>query len=79
MAIDKFITLISLILDEKHQGGKVLAIHNLINGIAPNGWQADRCLNCDEPITGAVVNSKKKLRITVSDSSIPLTHSPCGH
>ncbi|MFL6396689.1 MAG: hypothetical protein ACJ706_05975 [Nitrososphaeraceae archaeon] len=54
------------------------AIGDHINGIMPDGWEAELCLNCNKPVNGAMVNAAKTTRIMVSDrsSSSPLTHSP---
>jgi biotin operon repressor len=77
LTIDEFITLIKLMLNEKYQGGKDSVTHNIINGIAPDGWKAETCINCNKPISGAIMDPTKRLRITISDSSIPMTHSSC--
>ena len=77
LTIDEFITLIKLMLNEKYQAGKASLIHNIINGYVPNGWEVEACIGCNKPITGAIIDPTKKLRITISDSSIPMTHSSC--
>jgi hypothetical protein len=77
LTIDEFITLISLIVNEKYKVGKASVIHNLINDIPPERWEAERCLNCNRPMSRSMVDITKKLRITISDSSIPFTHSSC--
>jgi transposase len=77
LTIDEFITLIKLMLNEKYQGGKASLIHNIINGIIPDGWEEEACIRCNKTIIGSIVDPSKKLRITISDNSIPLTHSSC--
>jgi biotin operon repressor len=77
LTIDEFITLIKLMLNEKYQVGKDSVTHNIINGILPDGWKAETCITCNKPITGSIVDPTKKLRMTISDSFIPLTHSSC--
>lgn len=77
LTIDEFITLIKLMLNEKYQAGKASLIHNIINGFVPDGWEVEACISCNKPITGAIMDPTKKLRITISDSSIPVTHSSC--
>jgi biotin operon repressor len=78
LTIDEFITLMKSLLDERYRVGRLSAIGDLINGIIPDGWEAELCLNCNKPVNGAMVNAAKTTRIMVSDrsSSIPLTHSP---
>jgi hypothetical protein len=77
LTIDEFITLIKLMLNEKYQAGKDSVFNNIINGILPYGWKAETCIRCNKPITGSIVDPSKELRITISDNSIPLTHSSC--
>jgi transposase len=77
LTIDEFITLIKLMLNEKYQGGKDSVTHNIIKGIVPDGWKAETCVNCNKPITEAIMEPTKKLRITISDSSNPMTHPSC--
>jgi biotin operon repressor len=77
LTIDEFITLIKLMLNEKYQTGKDSVINNIINGILPDGWKVETCINCNKPITGSMMDPTKKLRITTSDSFIPMTHSSC--
>jgi hypothetical protein len=77
LTIDEFITLIKLMLNEKYQGGKDSVTLNIINGIVPDGWKAETCMNCNKLISGAIMDPTKRLRITISDSSIPMTHSSC--
>jgi hypothetical protein len=76
VTIDEFITLITLMLNEKYQGGKASQIHDIINGIPPEGWEEGRCLNCNNTVRGNIIDPTKKLRITVLHSSIPLVHRP---
>ena len=76
LTIAEFITLIKSLLDERYQVGRVSAIGDLINGIMPDGWEAARCLNCNKPVIGAMVDAAKTTRIMVSDPSRPLAHSP---
>jgi hypothetical protein len=64
-------------LNEKYQGGKASLIHNIIYGIIPDGWEEEACIRCNKTIIGSIVDPSKKLRITISDNSIPLTHSSC--
>ena len=78
LTIDEFITLIKLMLNEKYQGGKASLIHNIINGIVPDGWEVEACINCNKPIIGSIVDPSKQLRIAISNRSIPSTHSSCG-
>jgi len=77
LTIDEFITLIKLMLNEKYRAGKDSVINNIINGILPDGWKVETCMNCSKPITGSIVDPKKKLRMTISDSFTPLMHSSC--
>jgi hypothetical protein len=77
LTIEEFITLIKLMLNEKYQGGKDSVTHNIINGILPDGWKVETCITCNKPITGSIVDPKKKLRMTISDSFTPLMHSSC--
>ncbi len=77
LTIDEFITLIKLMLNEKYQVGKDSVIQNITNGILPDGWKAETCINCNKPIAGTIMDPTKKLRITISDSSNPTTHSYC--
>jgi transposase len=77
LTIDEFITLIKLMLNEKYQVGKDSVIQNITNGILPDGWKAETCINCNKPIAGTIMDPTKKLRITISDSSNPTTHPYC--
>jgi hypothetical protein len=74
LTIDECITLISSLINEKYRLGKVSAIHDLIDGIVPEGWQSVLCLNCNKPITGCMDNVTMRSRIRISDNSMPLTH-----
>jgi biotin operon repressor len=76
LTIDEFITLLNLVFDQKYQVGKVSVIENLINSIPPEGWEAERCLNCNKPVSGSMVDTIRKLRIAISDTRIPIVHSP---
>jgi hypothetical protein len=77
LTIVEFITLIKLMLNEKYQVGKDSVIHNIENGILLDGWKVDSCMNCNQPIIGSIVDPSNNLRIAISNSSIPLTHSYC--
>ncbi|MFL6391830.1 MAG: hypothetical protein ACJ71E_07255, partial [Nitrososphaeraceae archaeon] len=77
LTIDEFITLMKSLLDERYRVGRLSAIGDLINGIIPDGWEAELCLNCNKPVNGAMVDAAARTtRIMVSDSSRPLTHYP---
>jgi biotin operon repressor len=78
LTIAEFITLIKSLLDERYQVGRLSAIRDLINGIIPDGWEADLCLNCNKPVNGVMMDAARTTRIMVSDRSRPLTHSPWG-
>jgi hypothetical protein len=75
LTIAEFITLIKSLLDERYQVGRLSAIRDLINGIIPDGWEADLCLNCNKPVNGVMMDAARTTRIMVSDRSRPLTHS----
>ena len=77
LTIDEFITLIKLMLNEKYRAGKDSVINNIINGILPDAWKVETCIRCNKPITESIMDPTKKLRITISDTFIPLTHSSC--
>jgi biotin operon repressor len=77
LTIDEFITLIKLMLNEKYKVGKDSVIHNITNGILPDGWKVETCINCNKPITAAMMHPTKKLRITISDSYNPMAHPSC--
>ena len=77
LTIDEFIILIKLMLNEKYRAGKDSVINNIKNGILPDGWKVETCIRCNKPITESIMDPTKKLRITISDTFIPLTHSSC--
>jgi hypothetical protein len=77
LTIDEFITLIKLMLNEKYRAGKDSVINNIINGILPDGWKVETCIRCNKPITGAIMDPTKELRITISDNFNPMTHPSC--
>jgi hypothetical protein len=77
LAIDEFINLIRLILDEKYQVGKASVIYNIKNGIPPDGWQSVRCMNCNKPITGTIVDPTTEIGTRISNSFGPWTHLSC--
>lgn len=80
LGADEFISLINVILNEKYRVGKISAIYDLINNIPPAGWQAARCMNCYEPLSGCMEDPENKLRITVTNTFQPVTHNtPCKH
>lgn len=78
LVADDFIGLIKTLLKETYVVGKVSAIDDLMNKIPPVGWEAGRCINCNEVLGQCIVNSTKESRIILSDTSIPLTHSSFG-
>jgi hypothetical protein len=69
--------IVSRSVDERYRVGRLSAIGDLINGIMPDGWEAELCLNCNKPVNGAMVDAARTTRIMVSDRSRPLTHSHC--
>lgn len=78
LVADDFIDLINILLKERYVVGKVSAIDDLMNKIPPVGWEAGRCTNCNEVLGQCMVNPTKELRIILSDTSVPLTHSSFG-
>ncbi len=76
LVADEFIALINLMQNERFQFGKVSAIEELINNIPPAGWQSGRCINCNGVVSHCIEDPIRKLRITISDTFIPLTHKP---
>jgi hypothetical protein len=74
---DELIGLINSTLDAKYKEGKISAINDLIKNIPPLGWHTARCINCNGPYTRSFEDSTNKLRITVTDTYIPMTHSSC--
>jgi hypothetical protein len=77
MDADELISLINSILDEKYKDGKISAINDLMNNIPPLGWQTGRCINCNGAYSGCFENTALKVRITVSDTFIPMIHHSC--
>ena len=77
LTIDEFITLIKLMFNEKYKVWRDSVIHNITNGILPDEWKVETCINCNKPITGAMMHPTKKLRITISDNSNPMIHPSC--
>ena len=78
LSVDEFINLTEALLNEKYRSGEATAIHKLINGNVPDGWEAVSCLNCNKPIRGSIVDPAKTLWITVSYNFVPLSHSALG-
>jgi biotin operon repressor len=78
LSVDEFINLTRSLLNEKYRSGEATAIHKLINGSVPDGWEAVVCLNCNKPIRGSIVDPAKKLRIMISYKDVPLSHSALG-
>ena len=78
LSVDEFINLIEALLNEKYRSGEATAIHNLINGNVPDGWEVVSCLNCNKPIKGSIVDPAKTLWITVSYKNMPLSHGALG-
>ena len=76
LVADEFIALINLMQNERFQFGKVSAIDDLINDIPPAGWQSGRCINCNGVFNHSMEDPIRKLRITISDTLIPLIHKP---
>jgi len=74
LVADEFIALINLMQNERFQFGKVSAIDDLISNIPPAGWQSGRCINCNGVFNYSMEDPIRKLRITISDTSIPLIH-----
>jgi hypothetical protein len=74
---DELISLINSVVDEKYKVGKISAVNDLINSIPPLGWQTARCINCNGAYSGCFENTTNKLRITVTDTSIPVIHKSC--
>jgi hypothetical protein len=56
LSVDEFINLTEALLNEKYRSGEATAIHKLINGSVPDGWEAVSCLNCNKPIKGSIVD-----------------------
>lgn len=75
LTIDEFIILIKSMLNEKYQAGKFSVIYNIKNGIPPDGWEVVRCMNCNKPISGAIVNAKEELGAKILNT--PCTHLHC--
>jgi hypothetical protein len=78
LVIDEFVTLIRLILNEKYRVGKASIIYNIKNGIPPDGWQVVRCVNCNKPISGVIVDPTTELGQNLLKTSIPWTHRSCS-
>jgi len=78
LVADDFIGLIKMILNEGYIVGKVSAIDDVMNNIPPVGWEAGRCINCNDVLKQCMENPTKKSRIILSDTSIPLTHVRFG-
>ncbi len=76
LSVDEFINLTEAL--EKYRSGEATAIHKLINGSVPDGWEAVSCLNCNKPIKGSIVDPAKTLWITVSYKNVPLSHGALG-
>ena len=77
MSVDEFINLTEALL-EKYRYGEATAIHKLINGNVPHGWQAVTCLNCNKPIKGSIVDPAKTMWITLSYKNVPMSHGALG-
>jgi hypothetical protein len=78
LSVDEFINLTRSLLNEKYRSGEATAIHKLINGCVPDGWEVVSCLNCNEPIKGSIADPAKTLWITVSYKNVPLSHGALG-
>jgi biotin operon repressor len=78
LSVDEFINLTKSLLNEKYRSGEATAIHKLINGSVPDGWEAVPCLNCNKPIRGSIVDPSKTSSITLSYNLVPLSHSALG-
>jgi hypothetical protein len=77
LVIDEFVTLISLILNEKYHAGRASVIYNIKNGIPPDGWQIVRCMNCNKPISGAIVDPTTEIGTRILNALGPWTHPSC--
>jgi hypothetical protein len=75
---DEFINLRKSLVDEKYRRGEASAIHDLLNGTVPDGWEAVLCLNCNKPIRGSIKHPAKTITITLSYKLVPLTHPSLG-
>jgi biotin operon repressor len=78
LRVDEFINLTRSLLNEKYRSGEASAIHNLINGNVPDGWEAVACLDCNKPIRGSIVDPAKTMWITLSYKNMPLSHGALG-
>jgi DNA-binding CsgD family transcriptional regulator len=78
LTIDEFITLIKLMLNEKYQWGKASVIHDIVNGIPPDGWKVVRCMNCNRPISGVIADPTTEMGQNLLKTSIPWTHPSCS-
>jgi hypothetical protein len=77
LTIEEFVTLIRLMLNEKFQVGRASVIYNMKKGIPPDGWQVVRCMNCNKPITGAIVDLTTEIGTRILNSFGSWTHLSC--
>jgi biotin operon repressor len=78
LSVDEFINLTEALVNEKYRSGEANAIHKLIIGSVPDGWEAVACLNCTKPIRGSIVDPAKTSWIMVAYKNMPLSHSALG-
>jgi biotin operon repressor len=78
LGIYEFINLIRIMLNESNRLGRLSTIDDLTRGIAPHGWENEKCMNCNGPIRTCMLESSRGLRIIISDNKAVLTHTSFG-
>jgi hypothetical protein len=70
--------LIKSLLTEKYRSGEAYAIHNLVNGNVPYGWQSMICYSCANPIRGAIMDKANTMSITLTYKNMVLSYCALG-
>ena len=78
LTVDELMNLIKSLLTEKYRSGEAYAIHNLVKGNVPYGWQSMMCDNCANPIRGAIMDNANTMSITLTYKNIVLSHGALG-